>query len=66
MVVVICRVGESRSSAGCETLSFSKRRWACLSRGQAAKRKAKGYRTKHNLKLTVYLIAGGVRDALPT
>ena len=35
-------------------------------RGQAAKRKAKCYRTKHNLKLTVYLIAGGVLDALPT
>ena len=33
---------------------------------QAAKRKAKGYRTKHNLKLMVYLIAGGVLDALPT
>lgn len=33
---------------------------------QAAKRKAKGYRTKHNLKLIVYLIAGGVLDALPT
>ena len=32
---------------------------------QAAKRKAKGYRTKHNLKLMVYLIAGGVLDALP-
>jgi hypothetical protein len=25
-----------------------------------------GYRTKHNLKLKVYLIAGGVLDALPT
>ena len=33
---------------------------------QAAKRKAKGYRTKHNLKLMVYLIAGGLLDALPT
>ena len=33
---------------------------------QAAKRKAKGYKTKHNLKLMVYLIAGGVLDALPT
>ena len=33
---------------------------------QAAKRKAKGYRSKHNLKLMVYLIAGGVLDALPT
>lgn len=33
---------------------------------QAAKRKAKGYRTKHNLKLIVYLIAGGVLDTLPT
>lgn len=33
---------------------------------QAAKRKAKGYRAKHNLKLMVYLIAGGVLDALPT
>src|SRR5271169_4669411 len=33
---------------------------------QAAKRKAKGYQTKHNLKLMVYLIAGGVLDALPT
>jgi len=51
---------------GCETLSFSKRRWACLPHGQAAKRKAKCYRTKHNLKLMVYLIAGGVLDALPT
>ena len=33
---------------------------------QAAKRKAKGYRSKHNLKLMVYLIAGGVLDQLPT
>ena len=33
---------------------------------QAAKRKAKRYRTKHNLKLIVYLIAGYVLDALPT
>jgi transposase len=33
---------------------------------QAAKRKAKGYRSKHNLKLMVYLIAGGVLDGLPT
>ena len=33
---------------------------------QAAKRKAKGYRSKHNLKLIVYLIAGGVLDTLPT
>ena len=33
---------------------------------QAAKRKAKGYRTKHNLKLIVYLIAGGVLDTPPT
>ena len=33
---------------------------------QAAKRKAKGYRTKRNLKTIVYLIAGGVLDALPT
>jgi transposase len=33
---------------------------------QAAKRKAKGYRTKYNLKLIVYLIAGGVLDAVPT
>ena len=61
-----CRVGESRSSVGCETLSFSKRRWACLPRGQAAKRKAKCYRTKHNLKLMLYLIAGGLLDALTT
>jgi hypothetical protein len=32
---------------------------------QAAKRKAKGYRTKHNLKLMVYLIAGGVWTLYP-
>ena len=66
MVVVVCRVGKSRSPEGCETLSFSKRRWACLPRGQAAKRNAKCYRSKHNLKLIVCLIAGGVLDALPT
>jgi len=33
---------------------------------QAAKRKAKGYRTKRNFKTIVYLIAGGVLDTLPT
>ena len=33
---------------------------------QAAKRKAKGYRSKHNLKLMVYLIAGSVLDQLHT
>jgi transposase len=33
---------------------------------QAAKRKAKGYKTKHNLKLIVYRVAGAVLDALPT
>ena len=33
---------------------------------QAAKRKAKGHRTKRNLELMVYLVAGGVLDALPT
>lgn len=33
---------------------------------QAPKRKAKGYRTKRNLKTIVYLIAGGVLDQLPT
>lgn len=33
---------------------------------QAAKRKAKGYRTKRNLKAIVYLTAGDVLDSLPT
>ena len=33
---------------------------------QAAKRKAKGYRTKRNLKAIVYLTAGEVLGALPT
>lgn len=33
---------------------------------QAAKRKAKGYRTKRNLKAIVYLIAGDVLESLPT
>ena len=32
----------------------------------AAKRKAKGYRTKRNLKTIVYLIAGDVLANLPT
>jgi transposase len=32
---------------------------------QAAKRKAKGYRTKRNLKAIVYLIAGDVFDNSP-
>ena len=33
---------------------------------QAAKRKAKGYRTKRNLKTIIYLIAGGLLDRVPT
>ncbi len=33
---------------------------------QAAKRKAKGYRSKRNLKAIVYLIAGDVLENLPT
>lgn len=33
---------------------------------QAAKRKAKGYRTKRNLKMIIYLTAGHVLDRLPT
>ena len=33
---------------------------------QAAKRKAKGYRTKRNLKAIVYLIAGDVLASSPT
>jgi len=33
---------------------------------QAAKRKAKGYRTKRNLKAIVYLTAGDVLQSLPT
>lgn len=33
---------------------------------QAAKRKAKGYKTKRNLKTIIYIVAGGVLDTLPT
>jgi transposase len=33
---------------------------------QAAKRKAKGYRSKHNLKLIIYMIAGDLLEPLPT
>ena len=33
---------------------------------QAAKRMARGYRSKRNLKTVIYLVAGGILDALPT
>lgn len=35
-------------------------------RVQAAKRMARGYRSKRNLKTIIYLVAGGIMDALPT
>ena len=35
-------------------------------RVQAAKRMARGYRTKQNLKTIIYLVAGGILGALPT
>lgn len=35
-------------------------------RVQAAKRMARGYRSKRYLKTVIYLVAGGVLDALPT
>lgn len=39
---------------------------AINARVQAAKRMAKGYRSKHNLKAIIYLVAGDILHALPT
>ena len=45
---------------------FEKLGWEAINGNvQAAKRKAKGYRTKRNLKAIVYLIAGDVLASSP-